>query len=93
MAVTVAKTLVCPRLISRTPMDSTPTTIPGRIGVWVRGDTCASAFANGSWPSRAIENMTRVADAEIASAAEKMETPTIARTTGPQNGPASAVST
>ena len=74
-------------------MDSTPTTTPGRIGVCVRGDTLASAFANGSCPSRAIENITRVADAEIARAAEKIEMPTIASTTGPQNGPASAVST
>ena len=70
---TVANTLVWPRLISRTPIESTPTTMPGRIGVWVRGDTFASAFANGSRPSRAIENMTRVADAEIASAAARAE--------------------
>ena len=49
-------------------------------------DTLASAFANGSRPSRAIENITRVADAEIASAAEKIEMPTMASTTGPRTG-------
>ena len=90
---TVANTLVWPRLISSTPIDNTPTTMPGRIGVWVRGETFESAFANGSRPSRAIENITRVADAAIASAAEKIEIATTASTIRPTTSPSCAVST
>ncbi len=39
----------------------------------MRGETWASTRENGSRPSRAIENITRVADAAIASAAEKID--------------------
>jgi len=91
--VTEVNTDVCPRLISSTPIESTPTTTPDQIGVFVRGETRARTWENGSRPSRAIENITRVADAAIASAAEKIEIATTPSTIRPSTSPSWEVTT
>src|SRR4051795_6120470 len=91
--VTEVNTEVCPRLISSTPIESTPRTTPDQIGVLVRGETWASTRENGSRPSRAIENITRVADAAIASAAEKIDTATTPSTIRPRTSPSWEVTT
>src|SRR6195952_3162891 len=91
--VTEVNTDVCPRLISSTPIERTPTTTPDQIGVFVRDETRARTCENGSRPSRAIENITRVADAAIASAAEKIETATTPSTIRPSTSPSWEVTT
>jgi hypothetical protein len=68
-------------------MASSPTTMLGAAGVPRRPGTRASRRANGSRPSRAMENITREGEAWMASAADRMAMATSASSSVPRPEP------
>ena len=75
--VMAANTPAWPRLTSSTSIANTLTVDPVINGVPVRLLTFANHLPSGSRLSRAIENITRDADAWIAKVAEKIATATV----------------
>src|SRR3979490_340290 len=82
-----------PTLTSSSAAARTPTRIVGRIGVPVVGDTRDSRVENGNAPSRAIENIIRVAAVWIASVQTVIAIATAVRNTLPVTEPNWLVST